>query len=302
MNSAVQLSVVIPTYRRGEILLDTVRLLRRLSVPPDEIILVDQTDTHEPRVETALRRQSESGEFRWLRLESPSIPQAMNRGLLGARGAIVLFLDDDIIPDDSLIAAHRQAHTEPSVTVVAGRVLQPWDLNRPAPAEDIFRFSCSRKQWIEDFMGGNFSIRREAALELGGFDENFVQVAHWFEKEFADRLKIAGIPILFEPAACIRHLKIERGGIRSFGAHLRTVRPGYAVGSYYYLFRSPRVRKRLAAIMNRPFRVVMTRHHLRHPWWIPATLMAELLGFLWAILLVIHGPRFIDATKEGEDA
>ena len=300
MNSALRLSVVIPTYHRGEVLLDTVRMLRGLSVPPDEIILVDQTDTHEPGVESALRNQSESGEFRWLRLERPSIPHAMNRGLLEARGAIVLFLDDDIIPDDKLIEAHLQAHAESSVAVVAGRVLQPWDLEKdPTPDDGVFRFSGARRQWIEDFMGGNFSVRRETALALGGFDENFVQVAHWFEKDFADRLKVRGIPILFEPAACIRHLKIERGGIRSFGTHLKTVRPGYAVGSYYYLLRSPRIRHRILTILLRPLRVIRTRHHLLHPWWIPPTLVAELLAFFWALLLTAHGPRLIDGTGQG---
>ena len=35
--------------------------------------------------------------------------------------------------------------------------------------------------WINDFMGGNFSVRREIALKLGGFDEQFVSVAYNFE-------------------------------------------------------------------------------------------------------------------------
>jgi len=36
-------------------------------------------------------------------------------------------------------------------------------------------------------MGGNFSVKRDLALRLGGFDENFVHVAYRFEAEFCDR-------------------------------------------------------------------------------------------------------------------
>ena len=297
----MRISVVIPTYGRGEVLLETVRMLGELAEPPDEIILADQTGRHEPPVEAALREMADSGMVRWLRLEHPSIPGAMNRGLLAAGGEIVLFLDDDIVPGETLVAAHRRAHGEPGVAVVAGRVLQPWDRDdAPSPADGGFRFSGTSRQWIEDFMGGNFSVRRDVALSIGGFDENFVQVAHWFEKEFADRLKLRGIPVLFLPEAGLRHLKAERGGVRAYGQWRRTVRPGYSVGSYYYLFRSPRVSCRLAVIALRPFRVIATRHHLRNPWWIPPTLVGECLGCLWALLLAAKGPRLIGhGAREG---
>ena len=36
----------------------------------------------------------------------------MNRGLREAKGDIVLFLDDDIIQDKNLVAAHRETHVE----------------------------------------------------------------------------------------------------------------------------------------------------------------------------------------------
>ncbi len=297
---SLRLSVVIPTYGRGELLLDTVRMLSELAVPPHEIILADQTEQHSPQVGSALQGLAERGVIRWLRLERPSIPGAMNQGLLAAQGEIVLFLDDDIIPGEELVAAHLRAQEEPGVTVVAGRVLQPWDQDAPPPDDGPFRFSGGRRQWIEDFMGGNFSVKRESALSMGGFDENFVQVAHWFEKEFADRLKLREVPVLFVPQAVLRHLKAQGGGIRAYGQWRRTVRPGYSVGSYYYLLRSPRVRHRLVTILLRPLKVIRTRHHLTHPWWIPPTLLAELLAFCWALRLTLQGPRLIGRSKRGE--
>ena len=52
----------------------------------------------------------------------------------------------------------------------------------------------------------------------------------------------------------------------------------------------------------RPLRAVMTRHHLRRPWWIPVTLVAELSGMAWALLLYARGPRHCDATRAAEGA
>ena len=64
-------------------------------------------------------------------------------------------------------------------------------------------------------MGGNFAVRREIALRLGGFDEQFVRVAYNFEAEFAYRLSQAGCRIFYEPTACIHHLQSQRGGYAS---------------------------------------------------------------------------------------
>ncbi|MFU8781177.1 MAG: glycosyltransferase family A protein [Kiritimatiellia bacterium] len=51
----------------------------------------------------------------------------MNRGLREATGDIVLFLDDDIIPHEHLVAGHRQAYVgHPEAWAVVGQVRQ-WE-------------------------------------------------------------------------------------------------------------------------------------------------------------------------------
>ena len=42
----------------------------------------------------------------------------MNVGLLEAKGEIVLFLDDDIIPDAKLVPVHFEAQKELDVNIV----------------------------------------------------------------------------------------------------------------------------------------------------------------------------------------
>ncbi|HMG35927.1 MAG TPA: glycosyltransferase family 2 protein [Blastocatellia bacterium] len=290
-------SVVIPTYKREEVLLTTIQEVLQLAPPPHEIIVVDQTPLHDPATGRALEYLSAEGKICWIRLLQPSITHAMNVGLMKAHGDAVLFLDDDILPSPGLIASHARAHSD--ANIVAGQVLQPGEDALPTenelepPSSSAFSFRSSRRQYVSEFMGGNFSIKRDVALQLGGFDENFVSVAYRFEAEFAARALAAGERILFEPHAGIHHLKAKNGGTRSFGEHLTTIRPTHSVGAYYYLFRATAVRNRLYKFVARPLRAIRTRHHLSRPWWIPATLIAELLGFFWAAALAIRGPRLI---------
>lgn len=288
-------SIVIPTYRRERILCETILNLKALSDGVAEILVIDQTPKHEPETDGMLADFEREGAIRRFLLERPSITHAMNVGLKQARNEIVLFLDDDIIPHPYLIKAHAIAHRDQECNIVAGQILQPGE--EPLAEDDVsgeFRFCSSRRCEIREVMGGNFSVKRETALRLGGFDENFVHVAYRFEAEFCDRAIAAGERILFEPKASIRHLKVSAGGTRSFGSHLTTIKPSHAVGAYYYFLRGKRVRGRILQMLARPLRAVRTKHHLRNPWWIPLTIFSEIAGLIWAIALYARGPRLID--------
>jgi len=291
MTGSLPITIAIPTYRREQVLIDTIKALLDLEPRAGEILVIDQTLDHSPPVEAALRRWNEGGEIRWLRLPQPSIPRAMNRGLLAARFDIVLFVDDDIVPFPGLVAAHVDAHGQ-GHRLVAGRVLQPWDGDNPAATWSAERFASVESRDVDEFMGGNFSVRRGDALEAGGFDENFVRVAYHFEREFSDRWTARGGRIRFVATAAIRHLKTASGGTRSFGDHLRTFLPAHSVGNYYYLLRSHRVSGRTREFFRRPLRSIATRHHVRRPWWIPVTLVSELSGMAWALILHARGPRY----------
>jgi GT2 family glycosyltransferase len=298
MSNPLSLSIAIPTYRRERVLIDSIDALLRLDPPAAEILIIDQTAEHEPEVERRLREWDGAGRIRWLRLPTPSIPKAMNVGLLEASHPLVLFLDDDIIPFPDLVAAHVAAHGKEPL-LVAGRVLQPWHGDIESATWESEQFASTDGKSIDEFMGGNFSLRRDDAIRTGGFDENFVRVAYNFEREFSERWRAGGRRIRFHPEAAIRHLKASGGGTRTFGDHLTTLLPAHSVGAYYYLLRCPLVPGRLRHFVARPFRSVATRHHLRRPWWIPATLMAELAGMGWAFWLHLRGPRY--CTRHAAD-
>jgi GT2 family glycosyltransferase len=289
------IAVAIPTYNRGAIVVETVARLFALDPPPDAIIVVDQSPgTNEP-----LARWHRQGRIQLIRLDAPSIPHAMNEALLAATTPVVLFLDDDIEPSSGLIAAHERAHAASETWAVVGQILQPGEQPHhfEQPEDDLeFHFNHDSGRFVANVMAGNLSVKREHALAIGGFDENFIGAAYRFETDFALRLIAAGGKIWFAPEAALRHLKLASGGLRSYGDHRSSPSPAHSAGDYYFAIhhRAPLWRYAL----RRMRRNVATRYHLSHPWTIPTKLIGELRGLWLAQRLARRGRRLIESGQE----
>ena len=201
------ISIVIPTYNRGEVLVDTLSALLAMT-GYHELIVVDQTDIRDQAVEAKLHAWQTEGKIRMIRHQPPGVVAAMNRGLREAAGDIVLFLDDDIEPRPELLEAHSSALlAHPEAWAVVGRVKQPEGRSQKSEVrgrgagvgclglrDDLdFDFDSDEPASITNVMAGNLSVRREMALALGGFDENFSPpVSFRFETEFAKRVIAVG--------------------------------------------------------------------------------------------------------------
>lgn len=287
-----RVSIVIATLGREQVLVDTLKLLLGLRHPAEEILVVDQSPSHESDTTAALRDWHEKGRIRWIRREKPSIPAAMNDGLRQAASEVVLFVDDDVRPRGELVRAHAEVHAEGFRAVVNGQVLQPGEseLDGPPTAglaglqRDLdFRFNSTRAvDGIASVIGCNLSVRRDAALGVGGFDERFVGAAYRFETEFCRRLLRAGLPTRFDPRPSIDHLRAGSGGTRQRGSHLTSASPAHAVGDYYFALLESAGLERWRYVGRRMVREVATRFHARRPWWIPVKLVGEVRGLLLA--------------------
>lgn len=303
------MSVVIPTYGREQVLIDTIGHLLQQQPAAAEILVMDQTAQHAAETERMLQAWSEAGVIGWHRLDRPSITAAMNRGLCAAASPIVLFLDDDIIPAARLIQAHCECYSDNRVWTVVGQVLQPGQSEITTDGSETHRrnglradlsfpFNSSQRALVRNCMAGNLSVRREQAIGAGGFDENFQGIAHRFETEFARRIVRCGGTVLFEPAASIRHLQASAGGTRCYSDRLRSPKPDHSVGDYYFALREGQGLERWSYVLGRFFRSVRTRYHLTHPWYIPAKWVGELRGLLWAAQLHRRGPRLLGTAED----
>lgn len=287
------LSIVIPTYQRDSVLTDTIQYLLPLVSQTSEILVIDQTLEHDQQTDQLLSDWDEQGIIRWIRLEKPSLPHAENIGFGQAIYKTVLFLDDDIIPSEQLLEAHLESHRNSDCWAVVGQVLQPWQkpdaLQRPdhhkGVRQDIeFPFhSTIPANDLRNVMAGNLSVNREKALEIGGFDENFIGAAYRADTEFARRIVKAGGGISFNPDASIKHLRVASGGTRAQGEHRASADPKHGVGDYYYALRQGISLDTVGYMGYRMIREVCTKFHLKYPWYIPVKLLGEVRALLWAI-------------------
>jgi GT2 family glycosyltransferase len=304
------LSVAIPTFGRDEVLIDTISQLLAQTPRAAELLIVDQTVEHDTDTKAQLEQWHQTRQIRWERRTQPSQPAALNRALVTANQPILLMLDDDIRIEPHFLAAHHAAFDDPAIWAVVGQVLQPGEAplvhyRRPGGNGSLtdmaFRFCSNNRCLIENGISCNLSVRRDKALALGGFDENFIPpVAYRFDSDFCKRLVRAGGKIRFEPTARIHHLRAARGGTRSVGSHLTSGSPVHGVGDYYFAFRQGLSLATLGYVLRRPLREVCTRFHLRNPWWVPVKLIGEFRAFLMALRLLLHGPQYLELRSRGD--
>jgi GT2 family glycosyltransferase len=297
-------TVAIPTYGREEVLVATIEAL--LLAGASDVAVIDQTPEHVRVTRERLEAFAGQGQIRWIRLPQPSIPAAMNHALRDTARPLVLFVDDDIFPDRRLIVAHASSYEDAATWAVVGQVLQPGQAPEGGPhrftASGIrafldFPFNSTEPAWVANVMAGNLSVRRERALAVGGFDENFVGVAFRFETEFCRRLLRAGGRVLFQPSARVDHLRAPGGGTRIYGDHLTSASPMHGVGDYYFALREGLGLETLRYVLRRPVREVCTRFHLRQPWWIAPKLIGELRALGLAVRLRARGPRYAEPSS-----
>ncbi len=305
----ISISVVIPTYNRGSVLLDTIRMLLEQVDRAEQILIIDQTDypNADPTASSLQRLQSEN-DIVWIKLTRPSIPAAMNKGLELATSEFVLFLDDDISIQENFIRNYKFALNDSRYSGYVGQIIQPWqsvvELQDYSAGQGInsdmaFPFNSNAEREINNCMAGNLCLKRQRALDIGGFDEQFSQVAYRFETEFCRRLITATAkPFKFVPSASINHLKANTGGTRAHAQnHLTSCSSSHSVGDYYFAIQHFRVTgsgaQAVVYILKRLSRSCWAKFYLRRPWWIPVRIIAELKGLFRAVGKALKGPIYM---------
>jgi glycosyltransferase involved in cell wall biosynthesis len=208
---APTVSVVVPTYQRRESLTRLLEALGAQSHPLDdfEVIVVDDGSADGTGDYLAAVRPEYEFRHFWQRNSGPGA--ARNLGVVHARGALVVFFDDDVVPDANAIAAHVAAHRAAPDTVVIGPMLPPRVWPRPSwirwEEEQLLQqynamiagvYACTPRQLFT----ANASLERRSFLQAGGFDPTFARAE---DVELGYRLRDRGSRFAFEPRAAVVH-------------------------------------------------------------------------------------------------
>jgi GT2 family glycosyltransferase len=307
----VTVAVAVPTYFRDSVLVSTLEQVLAQSLPPDEVIVVDQTPIHDPGVEEWLEARSREGRIVWLRQGAPSLPRARNRALAESQSDIVLFIDDDVRLSHDFVKAHAEVFADERVAAVAGRVLDA--RNRKAPCTtrtwprvlDHRYFSLEgteRVEGIARLSGCNHSVRRTAMIKCGGYDENYDGWAHGEDADAALRLWKAGKLIVFEPRAELVHLAVPAGGCRIENGGKRL--PEWAVSyclhylGVRHLF--PRLEFWTDLLVVRVRQFVLRKENVLRPWRLPWALIGYCAGLTRAVVKARRPALMTWPTEEEE--
>ncbi|HLY10496.1 MAG TPA: glycosyltransferase [Planctomycetota bacterium] len=219
MDSMLRISLVLPTLDRPQAIYNLLRHLEHQSLRPFEIVVIDQSAEADARVSAYA---SDHSLVRLHRIPVKGLPNARNVGVERSAGDVVLFLDDDSIPDADLVRFHAQAYADPAVAGVGGQVRGGYDADRGAigtfretDGRVVRNFGASTPCAVDHLPGGNMSFRREVFQRVGGFDRSFGGSAIGEETDFCLRARRAGFRFVFEPRASLEHLHLPTGGCRA---------------------------------------------------------------------------------------
>lgn len=212
-------TVIIPTYNRAEILRQTLdgyakqngnhRIL--------EILVID--DGSKDHTRDVVRETQSPFPLRYLHQQNAGLAAARNHAFREAKGELLLFGDDDIIPSPELTAEHLRFHdVNPGREVgVLGYV--PWLLEkRPTPFMQWsshygpqFNFGYFSAEKPLGFQHGYFcntTVYKSFLEEHGIFSESF-KTYGYEDIELSYRLTKQGYKLLYAPTAIGYHNKFE---------------------------------------------------------------------------------------------
>lgn len=206
-------SIIVPTFRRPDVLRQTLRALLRVDYPADrhEIIVVDDgSGDGTPDVAKAL--QAGHPHLVYETQQNRGVATARNRGASLARGEVLIFNDDDIVVQPSLIHQHLETLAEFGDCLVNGHWEFAPDLAAALRQTPFGRYRIELEQWVKDNLAKaplragrvepeavtacNLGLRREHFQRVGGFDEDF-PFAGYEDQEFSLRAGALGYRFVY---------------------------------------------------------------------------------------------------------
>jgi len=179
----------------------------------------------------------------------PGVSYARNAAIAVATGEILAFIDDDIRPEASWLAAALNALECEGADLVGGRILPEWEAPPPAwlsANDELYDYlglmaMSERRRLTYPFAdrpriwGGSMMVRRSTLDRVGVFNVSLGRIGaglrHGEESDLIRRVLQAGLVVVYDPAILVYHwVPRERMRRRYFWRWVF----GYAEGKAFY--------------------------------------------------------------------
>ncbi|MEW6116837.1 MAG: glycosyltransferase family 2 protein [Nitrospirota bacterium] len=243
----MDISILLATYRRPDMLVRTLESFCHLTAEELdwEVIVVDNADDEDTR--QIVERFRSVLEVTCLVERKRGKNNALNRGLEGARGELLIFTDDDVIADPMwLIEMWEGAARWPDHAVFGGRIIPKFDSTRIpiSKKHPFFRGAYVLADWEIDegpydasyVWGPNMAVRAEIFrkgwrfnTDVGPNGGNYIMGS---ETEFTVRLEKEGFRSVYLPGSLVFH-QIRPEQLKAKWLYGRSFRDGRQKALWY---------------------------------------------------------------------
>jgi glycosyltransferase involved in cell wall biosynthesis len=216
MNNSVLCSVIIPSYNRQALLEMVLKGLERQTIAQslfEVIVVLDGGKDDSNLMLTTWQQSKRIANLEWHWQVNSGQAAARNKGVALAKAPVVLFLDDDVVPEPDLLEVHLAWHSQNLPIAVLGDCLIVKEKHESQYLIDVWAWWEDKyhqrslaghyPNW-RDFCAGNVSLRRQDFLEVGGFDTRFKGYGGE-DYELGYRLQQAKVQFIADRQAKARH-------------------------------------------------------------------------------------------------
>lgn len=222
--ASLDCSVIVCTYNRARSLADTLRALQALIIPEGttwEVIVVDNNSSDDTR-EVVAATAASFPSLRYMFQPEQGLSHARNLGIAESRGEILLFTDDDVLPEPAWLEATLNGLRIHAADACGGYIAPIFEVDPPIwLTERFYGFLAVRTDRSDDYeistasqapFGANMAMRRAVFERVGLFDTTRGRrgkvLASGEDGEMFERILGAGLKAVFLGGARVHH-KVE---------------------------------------------------------------------------------------------
>ena len=217
-------SIIVCTYNRAESLRDTLCALKAQQPVPGrewEVIVVDNNSKDDTR-QVVAEYQREWPLLHYEFQSEQGLSHARNHGITAARGEILLFTDDDVLPEADWMEVTLNGLEKFQADACGGYIAPIWETPPPAwLTERFYGFLAVRTDRSDDYVitepsqapfGANMAFRKSVFDRVGSFDVRRGRqgnvLAGGEDIELFERILSAGLRAVFLGHSRVHH-KVE---------------------------------------------------------------------------------------------